>query len=75
MQLTSLVIAIFVAGLTVYDIWTIVRRGYTTTVSWTLLTLAKKFPIISFALGVVMGHLFWVNEIPDRKCEQIEVVE
>jgi hypothetical protein len=44
-------------------------RGYTATISWTLLVWSKKFPVIPFLVGITMGHLFWPNEIPDQDCK------
>jgi hypothetical protein len=44
------------------DLWLLVTRDYKATVSATLLKLAKGYPIVPFLFGVVMAHLFWVNE-------------
>lgn len=45
--------------LMVYDIWTLTRRGYNTTVSWTIYQLARGWPAVPFAFGFLMGHLFF----------------
>jgi hypothetical protein len=55
------VIAVMVVLLIGYDVWTAIKKGATTTISWTLWTYAQQYPIIPFALGVLMGHLFWVQ--------------
>ncbi len=55
-------ILFIVALVTVYDVWTLVRRGYNTTISWTLYAWATRWPIIPFALGVLAGHLFFPNK-------------
>lgn len=52
-----------IALLTVYDIWTLLKRGYPTTVSWTLLLISRRYPIIPFAIGVLVGHVFWSVQI------------
>lgn len=61
MPRTVAVISVFVLGLIAYDIWTISVIGYESTVSWTMYSWSQRFPVISFAVGFVMGHLFWPN--------------
>lgn len=53
--LTTVVIMLAIG----YDVWTLMTRGYGTTVSYNLLYFSRKYPIIAFAIGVVVGHLFW----------------
>lgn len=65
MRLTSIVIALVVASLIGYDVWTAIEHGGPSTISWTLWTLAKGYPVIPFAIGFVMGHLFWVQQSGD----------
>lgn len=50
-----------IAAIIVYDVWTLLKRGYKTTISWNLYQLAIKVPIVGVAIGVVVGHLFWPN--------------
>jgi len=45
--------------LIVYDIWTIVKRGLNSSISWKVWALCHDWPIIAFAVGVLCGHLFW----------------
>ena len=47
------------AALIAYDVWTLIKRGYNTTISANALLLAGRYPIIAFALGVVVGHMWW----------------
>ncbi len=61
MELTLTVISAAVVLLVAYDVWTLVRRGYGTTISWTVYVWSRSYPIIPFAFGVLAGHLFWVN--------------
>ncbi len=55
----------FIVGIaviiTIYDVWTLWRRGYTTTISWNLLLIGRRFPIIPFIFGVLVGHVLWSN--------------
>lgn len=50
-----------VALLIFYDVWTLIVRGYNTTISWNLYRFTQRFPIVGVAIGVVVGHLFWPN--------------
>lgn len=61
-DLLTLGVALFIVALiAVYDIWTLVTRGYETTISAVTYNLSKRFPIIPFAIGVIAGHLWWPN--------------
>lgn len=48
--------------LIIYDTWTLLRRGYETTISSQLYTAALAQPVIPLAIGIVIGHLFWPNK-------------
>jgi hypothetical protein len=56
------------ASLTALDICLYVEGGYTSTISYWLLTLAREWPIVSalFGLlaGILLGHLFWPQSGP-----------
>ncbi len=58
---TQAFIVVLIGIVTVYDVWTLWKRGYATTISYTLYAGAIRFPIIPFSLGVIAGHLFWPN--------------
>lgn len=60
-RLTFFVAISVLAVIIVYDTWTLIARGYETTISSQLYTLALGQPIIPCAIGVVIGHLFWGN--------------
>lgn len=60
----KVIIAITVAAFG-YTAWTLWKRGYKTTISWTMLTASKKFPVIAYAFGFVSGHLLWENTPPE----------
>ena len=55
-----IVIVVITALIIVYDVWA-VAKGYEWTISSTLLSAARDWPIIPFALGVLSGHLFFPN--------------
>ena len=58
---SKVVIYLVIAAITLWDL-AAVNSGHTeATISQTLLEGSKKHPIIAFALGVLMGHLFWAN--------------
>ncbi len=58
---TIAVSLVILAVIIIYDVWTLTKRGYNTTISWNLYVMAIRFPIVPFAIGVVAGHLFWPN--------------
>jgi hypothetical protein len=60
-KLTMLVFLGLFAALMIFDVWTLLARGYETTVSWTLYVWGTQFPIVPFAFGVLVGHLLWPN--------------
>ncbi len=55
-----------VAVIAVYDGWTFARRGYQTTISYLLLSAARKRPIVAaligLLVGILFGHLFWPQQ-------------
>ena len=58
---SKVIIYLVIAAITLWDL-AAVSAGHTeATISQTLLENSKKHPIIAFALGVLMGHLFWAN--------------
>jgi hypothetical protein len=43
----------------VYDIFAAIHWGAGATISRDILQIADTHPILPFAIGVLMGHLFW----------------
>lgn len=57
--ITGWVIAAAIATLIVYDVVMIVNKTDGDTISEILLKVASRWPVIAFAAGVVVGHLWW----------------
>lgn len=58
MNTTLVVLVVTAIVLIAYDIWTVVKKGASTTISWQIYSVSLKYPIIPFAFGLLMGHLF-----------------
>lgn len=42
-----------------YDVWAVLQGGIDSTISAVVFDFAHQYPIIPFATGVLMGHLYW----------------
>lgn len=53
------------AGVTValvgYDIFTILKFGVKSSISYNGYQICKANPILALALGIVIGHILWTN--------------
>ena len=58
-NLSFFVIWITVLTLIGYDIYIRIVKGKDATLSLTIYKWSKAYPIIPFAIGVLMGHFFW----------------
>lgn len=58
MNLTTVVIMLAAFTLGAYDIYTGVRYGSETTISWDIWQASQRWPTIAFAAGYLCGHLF-----------------
>lgn len=45
--------------LVLYDVLALGIWGKTATISVVTYSWARRYPVIAFALGFVMGHIFW----------------
>lgn len=45
-----------------FDVWIGTTYGSGATISWVSWRASKVFPVIPFAVGVLCGHLFWVQQ-------------
>ncbi len=55
------ILVVVVIGV-IYDLLVWHLYGSAATISWVTWTSAKKWPIIPFAMGILCGHLFWVQQ-------------
>ena len=65
-RLTLFVFLALFGLLMVFDAWTLLARGYETTVSWTLYVWAQQWPIVPFLAGVLIGHLWFPNRAANK---------
>ena len=66
------VLTITVASI-VFDLVMYWRHGWEGTISYLALTRSRRYPILPFVLGVLVGHLLWPQpEPPDEPLDQVE---
>lgn len=53
-----IVVALMIAA---YDVFAVIKWGVEGTISRELYQAAQRWPIIPFVLGMLAGHLFWLN--------------
>jgi hypothetical protein len=59
-NITFYVTAAFIAGILLYDVWAYSKAGTRGTVSYmVIIKWSRRYPAFTFAVGFVMGHLFW----------------
>lgn len=58
-NITKMFCALFVVIAIVYDVWSMAMAGTEGSISHTLIVWSYDYPIMTFACGVLMGHLFW----------------
>jgi len=56
---TMLIIALVIVGLIAYDAYTIIYDGIDTSVSQVIINWTYEYPIFTFSMGVLFGHLMW----------------
>ena len=59
MNLTITVLVSVAVLLLMYDIFVIARYGVKQSISYVVYSLSRQYPIIPFAFGFLMGHLFF----------------
>ncbi len=63
-----------------YDVWAFMKADTEGTISHLLMSWAHAYPIMPFAIGVLVGHLFWSirndlkkeNEILKKRIKELE---
>lgn len=59
---TGLVIVAVGVILIAYDVWAKWKDPTgDSTISWVVLTESKKWPVVAFGFGFLMGHMFFQN--------------
>jgi hypothetical protein len=59
LNVTSWVLLSVAIGVIIYDAIAISVCGVTASVSYDIMQLSKRYPILPFAMGVLIGHLLW----------------
>lgn len=70
-SLTFAYVVTLVVATILFDIYVYCRGGWESTISYLVLTRASRYPIISFAVGVVIGHLFWPQPMPPEQRDEL----
>lgn len=58
-KITIIFIVVMIAIIAGYDVWVIASSGSENSISMTMIEWSYKYPVFTFAMGFVMGHLFW----------------
>jgi hypothetical protein len=66
-RITVIIIVLMVAVGIIYDIIALAMGGVEATISRIILAVTGKWPIISFAFGVLCGHLLWPQRIKPKE--------
>ena len=56
---TAIFILLTILAIAAWDVYAIVLGGHEVSISHTMIEWSYKYPIFTFLMGVVMGHLFW----------------
>ena len=58
-KMTMIFVMIVIVAIVIYDVYALVTGGTEASISYLLMTWGYNYPVFSFAMGFVMGHLFW----------------
>lgn len=58
-KITSIVIAIIIIIIAIYDVYAIMKGGTEASISMVMIGWSYKYPAFTFLMGFTMGHLFW----------------
>jgi hypothetical protein len=59
---TAAGLALVAALVGLYDLTVYLTHGHEATVSAVILTTSRRYPILPFMLGVLIGHLLWPQQ-------------
>ena len=57
--MTKIFILVMFIVIAVWDVYVIATGGFETSISHTMIEWSYKYPIFTFLMGIVCGHLFW----------------
>lgn len=58
-KLTAIFIGVAILIIAAYDVYAILAGGSEASISHTMILWSYKYPVFTFMMGFVMGHLFW----------------
>lgn len=58
-DITKIVLFVFIVGLLGYDVYAVIAGGTEATISHLVIEMSYQFPAFTFAVGFLMGHLFF----------------
>lgn len=65
---TQIFVPLVIAIIVIYDCYAMYAAGREASVSNLLISWGYEYPVFTFAMGFVMGHLFWrMRETSDTK--------
>ena len=56
---TKYCIGLMVLAVAGWDVFVLVDGGTESSISYRIITWSYEFPAMTFAVGFIMGHLFW----------------
>lgn len=56
---TVIFISAMFVSIAIYDVFALSMGGTEASISHVLIVWSYKYPVLTFAFGFVMGHLFW----------------
>lgn len=64
--ITSFMLVLGTAFAVLYDMFALWSGGAEATISRVIYATAQEYPVLTLAVGILMGHLFWPQHI-ERK--------
>lgn len=73
---TKLVIGLIIVLIAVWDVFVIVKGGTEASISNRLIVWSYDYPMFTFSMGLVFGHLFWrMKTTPELKKIEEDIKE
>lgn len=58
-KMTAIFIVVIILLIAGFDAYVLIEGGTEASISYTMFTWSKEYPVFTFAMGFTMGHLFW----------------